>query len=72
MNNCRSYGYSPYGGREMNCPCERTTALPKNPVVAMSYIPYQECNDVYPPDKALAVGTIFPVLDKPFLAGWCR
>lgn len=73
MNNCRSYGCcSQQNGADPSCSCERTTALPKNPVVAMSYIPYQECNDVYPPDKALAIGTIFPVLDKPFLAGWCR
>lgn len=73
MNNCRPYGYSPQRGMDkMSCPCERTSALPENPVVAMSYIPYQECNDVYPPDKALMIGTIFPVLDKPFLAGWCR
>lgn len=49
-----------------------TPTLPENPVVAMAYIPYQECNDVYPCDKALCVGTVFPVLDKPFLAGCCR
>lgn len=72
------YNYSPY-----NCsvPCDRnrqgcaeggTSALPKNPVVAMAYVPYQECNDVYSCDKALSVGTVFPVLDKPFLAGCCK
>lgn len=73
MNCSRPYCYPPQskGDCAQNM-CRQTTALPKNPVVAMSYIPYQECNDVYPPDKALAVGTIFPVLDKPFLAGWCR
>ena len=73
MNNYKTYGYP-------QCPmnvcrenvCAPTPTLPENPVVAMAYIPFQECNDVYPCDKALCVGTIFPVLDKPFLAGCCR
>lgn len=37
--------------------------------LAMAYVPWQHFNDVYEPDKALLVGTIFPELDKPFLAG---
>ncbi|MGN1194800.1 MAG: spore coat associated protein CotJA [Acutalibacteraceae bacterium] len=73
MNNCKTTGYpqcSVNVCRESIC--APTSALPDDPVVAMAYIPYQECNDVYPCDKALCVGTVFPVLDKPFLAGCCR
>lgn len=54
------------------CCCCITTALPEDPVAAMAYVPFQLCNDVYPCDKALCAGTIFPVLDKPFLAGCCK
>lgn len=77
MNNYRPYGYpqqTSYACENVrtNCTCKATSALPENPVVAMAYVPYQECNDVYPCEKALQMGTIFPVLDKPFLAGCCR
>ncbi|MGN1419524.1 MAG: spore coat associated protein CotJA [Acutalibacteraceae bacterium] len=76
MNNYRPYGYPQQTCENVrhscNCTCKRTPALPENPVVAMAYVPYQECSDVYPSEKALCVGTIFPVLDKPFLAGCCR
>lgn len=43
-----------------------TTPLPADPVVAMAYVPYQQYNDVYTPEKGLDRGTIFPDLDKPF------
>lgn len=36
-------------------------------VLAMAYVPWQYFTNVYEPDKALEVGTIFPELDKPFL-----
>ncbi|MCI6771809.1 MAG: spore coat associated protein CotJA [Oscillospiraceae bacterium] len=74
MNTCRTTGYPQCSVNvcgENSC-CAPTSALPEKTVVAMAYIPYQECNDVYPCDKALCVGTVFPVLDKPFLAGCCR
>ena len=45
--------------------------FPEETPLAMAYVPFQECNDVYPCDKALCAGTVFPVLDKPFLAGCC-
>lgn len=35
--------------------------------VAMAYVPWQYFQNVYEPEKALEVGTIFPELDKPFL-----
>lgn len=37
--------------------------------LAMAYVPWQYFTNVYEPDKALEIGTIFPELDKPFLAG---
>lgn len=41
---------------------------------AMVYVPWQHWHRVYDLDKALACGTIFPELDKPFLGvrGGCR
>lgn len=36
--------------------------------LAMAYVPWQFYTNTYEPDKALDVGTIFPELDKPFLA----
>lgn len=43
-----------------------TSALPEDPVVAMAYVPFQTDITVYDEMKALTVGTLFPVLDKPF------
>lgn len=75
MNSYNSYGYArQYGCERCNTydDCKPTSALPERVAVAMAYVPYQECNDVYPCEKALKMGTVFPVLDKPFLAGCCR
>lgn len=44
------------------------SALPKNTVDAMAYVPFQQDNNIYSPQQALVMGTTFPVLDKPFLA----
>ena len=78
LSNYRTYGYQRQTQCEQQTPCARTdcctgglSALPETVAVAMAYIPFQECNDVYPCDKALCAGTVFPVLDKPFLAGCC-
>ena len=43
-----------------------TSALPEDPVVAMAYVPFQTDPTTYDEMKALKVGTLFPVLDKPF------
>lgn len=43
------------------------SSFPEDYSVAMAYIPYQQNADSYDADKALARGTLFPVLDKPFL-----
>ncbi|MCM1365176.1 MAG: spore coat associated protein CotJA [Faecalibacterium sp.] len=75
MNNYRNtYGYPQQNtsGRCTDNRCKATSKLPENPVVTMAYVPYQECNDIYPCEKALCSGTVFPVLDKPLLVGCCR
>lgn len=36
--------------------------------LAMGYVPWQQFECTYEPSQALRVGTIFPELDKPFLA----
>lgn len=45
------------------------TPLPAMPVVAMAYVPFQQLNTTYSPEKGFEVGTLFPELDKPFLGG---
>ncbi len=47
------------------------TALPENPTVTMAYIPFQTCRQTYDEETAFSNGTLFPVLNKPFL-GACR
>lgn len=42
------------------------SALPKDPVTTMSYVPFQEDSSTYEPSEALKRGTLFPDLDKPF------
>lgn len=41
-------------------------SFPEDYAVAMAYIPYQQDAKSYDAEKALARGTLFPVLDKPF------
>lgn len=53
------------------CGCGRMTGtahMRDDFALAMAYVPWQYFGNVYEPDKALLVGTIFPELDKPFLA----
>lgn len=49
-----------------------TTPLPKDPVVAMAYVPFQTKSRLYSDEQALKAGTLFEVLDKPFLGGSAR
>ena len=49
-----------------------TTALPEDPVVAMAYVPFQPDTTTYDEMKALKIGTLFPVLDKPFMGRGMR
>ncbi len=49
-----------------------TSALPENPVVAMAYVPFQTDIKTYDDFQALKAGTLFPVLDKPFVGRGMR
>ena len=49
-----------------------TTSLPPDAVVAMAYVPYQTDKTRYDDGAALANGTLYPVLNKPFLRGACK
>lgn len=48
------------------------SALPTDASVTMAYVPFQIDNKTYEADTALMRGTLFPVLDKPFLRGGCK
>lgn len=50
-----------------------TSPLPKNPVPAMAYIPFQQFSQPYSSQEGFKKGTLFPCLDKPFLGeGGCN
>ena len=53
------------------CGC-RMSALPENPQVAMLYVPFQTDLTTYDEMTALKCGTLFPVLNKPFLGSGSR
>lgn len=48
------------------------SALPENPVPGMAYVPFQTDTTTYDEMQALKVGTLFPVLNKPFLGSGRR
>lgn len=64
-NSCVSYR-SDESPPDRECCCTLRT-FPKEISVAMAYVPFQQWCDVYTSDKALCQGTIFPVLDLPFM-----
>lgn len=41
--------------------------IPEDAVPAMAYVPFQQFGEVYEELKAFECGTLFPVLNKPFL-----
>ncbi len=43
--------------------------MEENEILTMAFINPQPLEDVYELDKALMNGTLFPNIDKPFLAG---
>ena len=64
---------SPTSTKAAPCAC---AAEPRNTVdacaamvVAMAYVPWQELETVYEPEKGYPRGTIFPELDKPLMVG---
>ena len=45
-----------------------TAPLPEDPVPAMAYVPFQQWEgDLLQCEEALDAGTLFPVLEKPFM-----
>lgn len=47
-----------------------TTPLPPDPVPAMAYVPFQQWGGaLLGAERALDAGTLFTVLNKPFLGG---
>lgn len=54
-------------GRCSSCQSVQNDSFPSDMPVAMAYVPWQNWNNLYDLDKALAVGTIFPCLNRPFL-----
>ena len=48
---------------------EGLSRFPDNTPLAMAYVPFQQINQVYEPDKAMSAGTLFPELDLPFERG---
>ncbi len=48
---------------------EIASPLPEYVVPAMAYVPYQQQTKQYSTEQAIEKGTLFPVLNKPFLCG---
>lgn len=53
-------------------PSSTISALPEHPVPTMAYVPFQTDMTTYDENKALRVGTLFPVLNKPFFGSGVR
>lgn len=47
-------------------PSATMSRFPDETPPAMAYVPFQQEMSTYSPEEALCVGTLFPVLDKPF------
>ena len=50
----------------------KMTSFPCDYSVAMAYIPFQTCTEIYDECKALEEGTLFVSLNKPFLGRCCK
>lgn len=71
MERCSSMNYAAPSRQSESCGCRqngnnRSCSVDGCPA-AMAYVPWQVWKDIYEPCKALATGTIFAELDKPFL-----
>lgn len=69
--------FSGFNSADSDDNCEETyrptSPLPKNPVPAMAYIPFQQFSQPYSSKEGFKKGTLFPCLDKPFLGeGGCN
>ena len=69
IDNSRHY-YRQDGARTCTCR-EAVTPFPEEYSVAMAYVPIQTDLNVYDDMQALEIGTLFPVLNKPFLGSGC-
>ena len=68
---CRGCAQSDTFGEKRSFTAQPEQALPAN-VPVMVYITGQEWDCVYPAERALLQGTLFPALDKPFFGkGGC-
>ena len=64
------------GNSRCSCQAAAAAAMPvectpdgQPMVVGMAYVPMQVLNTVYEPEEGFCIGTIFPELNKPWLAG---
>ena len=53
------------------CPQTAASHLEQNYPLAMAYVPWQQWQQTYAPERGLAQGTIFPALDLQFDYGRC-
>ena len=60
-------------GEAVSSPC--SCRIPRDPLehmtLAMAYVPWQQWQTTYPPERGLIQGTIFPDLDLKFAFGGC-
>ena len=57
--------------RKDDTPC--SCKMPLYKPLAIAYVPWQIFDELYDVKKSLCTGTVFPCLDKPFMAGGkCR
>lgn len=58
-------------------PCEEDLAtepisfMPECPLYGEAYTPYQQSNEMHCLEDALARGTLFPSLERPYMADFC-
>lgn len=55
-----------------SCDCgfdEEPSRFPDNPMLAQSYVPFQEMDKTFTPCCGLKMGTIFPELVSPYMPG---
>ena len=57
--------------RNVSCPITEAGVLEQNYPVAMAYVPWQQWQTTYAPERGLVQGTIFPELDLIFAYGRC-
>ena len=69
IDNSRRF-YRQDGARSCTCR-DAVTSFPEDYGLAMAYVPVQTDLTIYDDMQALDIGTLFPVLNKPFLGSGC-